>query len=325
MTQQVCPEGVALLDGKATYYVADNKDPNNYLDKMQDCDALIVRIASCDANVIEHSPNLKVIGRTGVGYDSVDVKKATEKGIPVVITPGANSRSVAEHTLALILALAKNLCEAQSEMLKGNWKIRDAGKVCDVENKTVGIIGFGNIGRIVGQMCNGIGMKVVAYDPVLSKEKIESAGAQYCPDVESLLKISDFVTIHVPLLDSTYHMIGEKELSMMKKTAYIINCSRGGIVDDEALVRALKAGVIAGAGFDVFSSSEPPAKDDVLLDCPNIIITPHSAAQSREAVIRMAQMCVNGCLAVCEGKKWPYVADKKVYDHPKWKDAEWAF
>ena len=122
MTQAVCPEGMQLLDGIADVYVADNQDPNNYLDEMKDADALIVRIAKCDANAIENSPKLKVIGRTGVGYDSVDVKKATELGIPVVITPGANNRSVAEHAVAMIFALSKNLIEAQNEMCKGNWK-----------------------------------------------------------------------------------------------------------------------------------------------------------------------------------------------------------
>ena len=122
MTQAVCPEGMQLLDGIADVYVADNQDPNNYLDEMRDAAALIVRIAKCDANAIENSPKLKVIGRTGVGYDSVDVKKATELGIPVVITPGANNRSVAEHAVAMIFALSKNLIEAQNEMCKGNGK-----------------------------------------------------------------------------------------------------------------------------------------------------------------------------------------------------------
>ena len=123
MTQAVCPEGMKLLEGRAEIYVADKADPNDYLDEMSDADALIVRIAKCDGEVIEHSPNLKVIGRTGVGYDNVDVKKATEKGIPVVITPGANDRSVAEHAVALMFALSKNLYEGHQEMMSGNWEI----------------------------------------------------------------------------------------------------------------------------------------------------------------------------------------------------------
>lgn len=323
MTQAVCPEGLKMLDGVADVYVADNQDPNNYLDEMQDADALIVRIAKCDGHAIENSPKLKVIGRTGVGYDSVDVKTATEKGIPVVITPGANNRSVAEHAVAMMFALSKNLVEAQQEMCKGNWEIRGAKKAFELEGKTVGILGLGAIGRETAKICEGCGMKVAAYDPFLSKEQVEGYGAVYYKDYEELLKASDIVSIHVPLTDETRNMIGKKQLSEMKKTALIINCSRGGIINEAELVEALKAGDIAGAGTDVFCN-EPPKTDDPLLNCPNLIVSPHSAAQTREAVIKMAQMCVKGCLAVAEGKKWPYVADKSVYEHEKWKNADWA-
>ena len=323
MTQAVCPEGLQMLDGVADIYVADNQDPNNYLAEMQDADALIVRIAKCDGHAIENSPNLKVIGRTGVGYDSVDVKTATAHGIPVVITPGANNRSVAEHAVAMMFALSKNLVEAQQEMCKGNWEIRGAKKAFELEKKTVGILGLGAIGRETAKICEGCGMKVAAYDPFLSQEQVEGYGAVYYENYEDLLKASDVVSIHVPLTDETRNMIGKKQLAEMKKTALIINCSRGGIINEADLVEALKAGEIAGAGTDVFCN-EPPKTDDPLLNCPNLIVSPHSAAQTREAVIKMAQMCVKGCLAVTEGKKWPFVADKSVYDHEKWKDAEWA-
>lgn len=323
MTQAVCPEGLQMLDGVADVYVADNQDPNNYLDEMKDADALIVRIAKCDGHAIENSPNLKVIGRTGVGYDSVDVKTATAHGIPVVITPGANNRSVAEHAVAMMFALSKNLVEAQQEMCKGNWEIRGAKKAFELEGKTIGILGLGAIGRETAKICEGCGMKVAAYDPFLSKEQVEGYGAVYYENYEDLLKVSDVVSIHVPLTDETKNMISKKQLTEMKKTALIINCSRGGIINETDLVEALKAGEIAGAGTDVFCS-EPPKTDDPLLNCPNLIVSPHSAAQTREAVIKMAQMCVKGCLALAEGKKWPFVADKSVYDHEKWKDAEWA-
>ena len=317
MTQSVCPEGLALLEGVAEVYVADNQDPNNYLDQMADADALIVRIARCDGHAIENSPNLKVIGRTGVGYDTVDVAKATELGIPVVITPGANNRSVAEHAVAMMFALSKNLVEAQNEMCAGNWEIRGARKAFELEGKTVGVIGMGAIGRETAKICQGCGMKIAGYDPFLSRECIESMGAEYYADYEDLLKEADIVTIHVPLTDGTRDMISMKQLKLMKKTALIVNCSRGGIVNERDLVEALKAGIIAGAGTDVFCN-EPPKTDDPLLNCPNLLVSPHSAAQTREAVIKMAQMCVNGCLAVCRGEKWPFVANPKVYEHPRW-------
>lgn len=319
MTQAVCPEGMKLLDGVSQVYVADNQDPNNYLDQMQDADALIVRIAKCDGHAIEHSPNLKVIGRTGVGYDTVDVKKATELGIPVVITPGANNRSVAEHAVAMMFALSKNLVQAQNEMCAGNWEIRGARKAFELEGKTVGVIGMGAIGRETAKICQGCGMKVAGYDPFMSREKIEALGAKYYADYRELLKTADIITIHVPLTEETRNMIAKEQLASMKKTALIINCSRGGIINESDLVQALREGVIAGAGTDVYCN-EPPKTDDPLLNCPNLIVSPHSAAQTREAVIKMAQMCINGCLAVCRGEKWPYVADPKVYEHPIWKD-----
>lgn len=319
MTQAVCPEGMKLLDGVSQVYVADNQDPNNYLDQMQDADALIVRIAKCDGHAIEHSPNLKVIGRTGVGYDTVDVKKATELGIPVVITPGANNRSVAEHAVAMMFALSKNLVQAQNEMCAGNWEIRGAGKAFELEGKTVGVIGMGAIGRETAKICQGCGMKVAGYDPFMSREKIEALGAKYYADYRELLKTADIITIHVPLTEETRNMIAKEQLASMKKTALIINCSRGGIINESDLVQALREGVIAGAGTDVYCN-EPPKTDAPLLNCPNLIVSPHSAAQTREAVIKMAQMCINGCLAVCRGEKWPYVADPKVYEHPIWKD-----
>ena len=209
MTQAVCPEGLQMLDGVADVYVADNQDPNNYLDEMKDADALIVRIAKCDGHTIENSPNLKVIGRTGVGYDSVDVKTATAHGIPVVITPGANNRSVAEHAVAMMFALSKNLVEAQQEMCKGNWEIRGAKKAFELEGKTMGILGLGAIGRETAKICEGCGMKVAAYDPFLSKEQVEGYGAVYYENYEDLLKVSDVVSIHVPLTDETKNMISK--------------------------------------------------------------------------------------------------------------------
>lgn len=326
MTQAICDEGMELLKRQSPgveIYVADNQDPNNYLDEMKNTDAVIIRVAKCDARAIEKSPKLKVIGRTGVGYDSVDVRKATELGIPVVITPGANSRSVAEHTIAMMLSLSKSLDEYQEEMKRGNWEVRNTRKAFEFEGKTVGILGMGAIGREVCKMARGLGMSVLAYDPFLPEEKIISCGALYEPDYEELLKKADFVAVHVPLTEQTRGMIREKQLREMKETAIIINCSRGGIVDERDLYAALTSGEIAGAGLDVYEQ-EPISPDHPLLSLENVVLSPHSAAQTKEAVIKMADMCVRGCLAVLAGKKWPYVADTAVYSNPKWKDAKWA-
>ena len=332
MTQALCPEGYALLGEDAEIYVANDPDPNRYLDRMAEADALIVRVASCDANVIEHSPNLKVIGRTGVGYDTVDVRKATEKGIPVVITPGANSRSVAEHAAAMLFALAKDLPRQQSEMLRGNWEIRSAGGIFELEGRRLGVIGMGAIGREITKIAHGIGMRVTGYDPFLSAEKITALGADPCADYREMLRASDAVTIHVPLTDETRDMITKREIDTMKPGAILINCSRSGIVNEEDLFRALEEGRLGGAGLDVFAMEplkETPGSEERservraylerMKSVPRLIVTPHTAAQTGEAVVRMHTMCAEGCMAVCRGEKWPYVADKTVYEHPKWR------
>ncbi len=318
MTQAVCNEGMRMLEGKSEIFVADNGDPRQYLEEMRDADALIVRIADCDKTVIENSPNLKVIGRTGVGYDSVDVEAAVRAGIPVVVTPGANNRSVAEHAVGMMFAISKNFVEGQNEMKVGNWKIRDAKKAFELLGKKVGFIGMGAIGKEAQKICRGIGMITAGYDPFLSRENIEELGCEYYSDYKEMLKDCDMISVHVPLLDSTRNMIGKEELASMKQTAVIINCSRGGIVNEAALTDALNQGVIAGAGTDVFEE-EPPSPDSPLLNAKNLLYSPHSAAQTRESVIRMAEMCIEGCLAVIDGKEWPYVADKRVYEHPRWK------
>ena len=322
ITQALCAEGMELLAGHEMY-IADAPDPNDYLDEMKNADALVMRLASCNRNVIENSPDLKVIGRTGIGYDTVDVRTATEHGIPVVVTPGANVRSVAEHAVAMMFALSKNMVEAHNEMQGGNWEIRNAGKCFELLGKKTGIIGLGPIGRETVKICLGVGLQVMAYDPFFTKEEIESLGVTQCETLDELLEASDIVSVHMPLVEATRNLIAEREFGLMKRTAVLVNCSRGGVVSEAALVEALQTKKIAGAGLDVFCS-EPPQKDDPLLSCPNLILSPHLAAQTREAVVNMARMCVNGCLAVCAGKKWPYVVDRSVYDHPKWAGAEWA-
>lgn len=326
MTEAVASEGMALLEQNETIYVAHDANPANYKEEMKDADALIVRAAPAkivSREVMEAAPSLKVIGRTGVGYDSVDVEAATALGIPVIITPGANNRAVAEHSLTLMLALSKNLVEAQVETTKGNWAIRDAHKQFELYGKKAGIIGLGRIGKDTASLCQGIGMSVAAYDPFLNREQVEELGYEYFSDYEELLMNCDVISIHVPLTEQTENMISEKQFNLMKSTAIIINCSRGGIINEPDLIQALNEGKIAGAGLDVFVGEEI-RPGNPLLGTKNLIFSPHSAAQTKEAVVNMATMCVNGCKAVCSGKKWKYVADPKVYDHEKWKDADWA-
>ena len=327
MTEAICKEGMALLEDKARIFVAHDAHPHNYLDQLKDTDMFIVRVAdkgAVDKETMESSPALKVIGRPGIGYDSVDVETATRLGIPVVVTPGANNRSVAEHAVTLMLALSKNMIEADAEQRKGNWKIRDAKKAFEVEEKTCLIIGLGTIGKIIAHLCLGLDMKVIGYDTFLTAEQMSAMGVEKYEDKFEALKVADVVIVQMPLIEGvTNNTIAKAELDAMKPTALLVNCSRGEIVNEPDLCAALRSGSIAGAGLDVFWN-EPTHVDDEILSCPNVIVSPHSAAQTREAVIKMATMCVNGCLAVCKGKKWPDVADQAVYDHPRWAGADWA-
>ena len=312
----VAQEALDLMEGWDTAILNTRDMAENKAD-IADADAIIARICHVNAEAIEAAPNLKVIGRTGVGYDMVDVEAATKRGIPVVLTPGANNRSVAEHTLALIFALSKNLVEGHNEQMKGNYAVRNKGVAFELLDKTIAVLGLGAIGGEVARLCKAVGMKVIGYDPFLPEEKMEALGCTPTKDFKAVLPECDFVTVHMPLLDSTRNMIGEKEIASMKPSAMIINCARGGIVDEKALAAALNEGRLAGAGIDCFEN-DPPAVDDPLLNAKNVIASPHSAAQTKEAVIRMHRMCVEGCMAVCRGEKWPWVADKKVYEHPLW-------
>ena len=243
------------------------------------------------AEMIAECRKLKVIARAGVGYDMIDVKAATALGIPVVITPGSNARSVAEHALAMMFALSQNLAEAHIETLRGNWGIRESGKTFELLGKTAGIIGTGAIGTEMTKLCAAIGMNVITCNSHSPREELEV-----------LLRESDVVSLHVPLTEKTRNMISARELAMMKPSAILINCARGGVVDESALVNALNDEVIYGAGVDVFEH-EPPESDSPLLHCRNVIVSPHSASLARESAIRTAEICACGCVAVLWGEK----------------------
>lgn len=317
MTQALCAAGYEPLAKEGPIYVANNGNPSDYPEQMRDAECIVVRIGHMTRAEIEAAPALRVIGRSGIGYDSIDVATATERGIPVVIAPHCNADSVAEHTLALMFALASNLVECHNEALKGNFNIRNSGKSFELKGRTVGIIGFGDIGRRVGTLCRAVGMKLLAYDPYCSADAILQNGATPCAALDTLLENSDIVTLHTPLTPETRGMLGAAELAKMKPSALLINCARGGVVDEAALLAALQNGTIAGAGIDVVTE-EPLKADNPLCAAPNLILSPHSAAQTREATIRAATMCADGCIAVLHGERWPAVANPEAYNHPRW-------
>ncbi len=245
-------------------------------------DAAIVRSQpKLTAEYFEDVGNLRAIARAGVGVDNIDVPAATRKGVVVMNTPGGNSVSAAEHTIALLLALSRRVPAADAVMKAGGWD-RNKFVGTEVAGKTLGVVGLGRIGREVARRAKGLDMRVIALDPFVTPAKASELGYETAANLDELLPKVDYLTVHVPLGEGTKSLIGASELGMMKKTARVLNVARGGIVDEHALAEALANGTIAGAGIDVFSV-EPVAADNPLLKAPNVVLTPHLGASTLEA------------------------------------------
>ncbi len=251
-----------------------------------DYDAIIIRSATkLPREVLEKAKKLKAIGRAGIGVDNIDIDSATEFGIVVMNTPQGNTITTAEHTIALMMSLTRNIPQATASMKSGKWeKSKFIGT--EIFNKTLGIIGIGNIGTIVADRARGLKMKVIGYDPYISEETALKKGIKLV-DFDTLLKESDFITIHTPLTNSTKNMINKETISRMKDGVRIICCARGGIVNEDDLYEALKSGKVKGAALDVFAK-EPPDFNHPLFKCDNFICTPHLGASTTEAQINVA-------------------------------------
>jgi len=280
--------GVGILrDAGLEVDVNTGRSEDELVELIKPYDALIVRSATkVTPRVIEAADNLKVVGRAGVGVDNVDVAAASSRGVIVMNTPLGNITSAAEHALALLLTLARNVAAADCSMKAGAW---DKKKFTGVElsDKLLGVIGMGKIGQIVTRGALGVGMKVIAHDPFLPERRARELGVEMV-DFDELLRRADFVTVHTPLTDQTRGLLNEAAFKKMKPTARLINCARGGIVDEAALVQALKNGEIAGAAVDVYAQ-EPLAADSPLRAAPNIILTPHLGASTAEAQVKVAE------------------------------------
>lgn len=303
IVQPIHEAGVNLLKSAGLEVVyASSPDPKIVAREIKGIDGVIVRTAPFTSEIIEQADSLKVISRHGVGVDNVDLESASKKGIFVLNTPGVNDVSVAEHTIAIMLALSKRIKDIDKAVRVGNFNIREEYSIIDIDGKTLGIIGFGRIGSLVAKKCkNAFNMKILVYDPYVDREKVKEVDGELV-DLETLLKNSDFVSIHAPLSNETRGLIGEKELRMMKPSAFIINMARGPIWDEKAVAKALLEGWIKGAGTDVFEE-EPPGRDNVLLKLDNIVLSPHMAALTKECVIRMAVGSAQGVIDVLTGKK----------------------
>ncbi len=243
-------------------------------------DGLVIRSGThISAEIIQAAKKLRVIGRAGVGVDNVDLEAATQRGIIVMNTPGGNTISTAEHTFSMLMALARNIPQAYQSVSRGEWK-RQQFLGTELSRKVIGIIGFGRIGREVGKRAAAFGMRVLAFDPFLSAEMVQEFPVEFS-DLNKLLKSADFITVHTPLVPETKHILNEKTLALCKKGVRIINCARGGIVDEKALYDAIQNGTVAGVALDVFEK-EPPGENP-LLKLPQVICTPHLGAATHEA------------------------------------------
>ncbi|MAN57411.1 MAG: phosphoglycerate dehydrogenase [Paracoccus sp.] len=267
--------------GVAVDYLPDlGKDKEKLAEVIGDYDGLAIRSATkVTGKLLEKATRLKVVGRAGIGVDNVDIPAASKKGVIVMNTPFGNSITTAEHAIAMMFAVARQLPEASVSTHAGKWeKSRFMG--VELFNKTLGVIGAGNIGSIVIDRALGLHMKVLAYDPFLSEERATEIGVTKV-DLDDLLGRSDFITFHVPLTDKTRNILSRDAIGKLKKGVRIINCARGGLVDEEALAEALKDGRVAGAAFDVFAVE--PATESPLFNLPNVVVTPHLGASTTEA------------------------------------------
>lgn len=290
VVQAELPPGQA--DGNLTH--------DELVERLDGAAGWIVGHARVTRELMTALPDLEIISRRGVGYDRVDVAAARELGKVVCIAVGGNHESVADHALALMLAVGHRFRETQAKMIAGDWQILLG---TDLYRKTVGVIGLGRIGRSLVQRLSGFEANVLAYSGTRDPIHVEMSGVT-CVDLDELLARSDYVSIHAPLTPETRFIIGREALAKMKPDAFLINTARGGLVDDAALLEALQAGMIAGAGLDVFLSESDPALKPVtqaLLELPNVVATPHAAASSREGLDRTNMVAARCVVAVLDG------------------------
>lgn len=305
-------EGRALLEGKVILEERFCDDPWQALDALKDADGIFLGNQRLEAELMEQCPKLRLIAKQGSGFDNIDTAAATRLGIPVVISAGVNANSVAEHVMMLMLAASRRLHQYDSAVRTGNYSLRTSCQELELRGKQLGLIGYGKIGRAVAAMARGFEMKIAVYDPFFSEEAAAKVRVRYFGNVEELLKESDVVSVHVPLTAQTRGMLGEAQLAKMKPGAILVNCARGGIVEEKALYDALQSGRLFGAGIDVYEK-EPVDRENPLFQLEQVVVTPHSAALTRESSAVMSRMTAEGILHVLAGEHWDCVANPDVY------------
>jgi D-3-phosphoglycerate dehydrogenase / 2-oxoglutarate reductase len=303
VADKLAERGVAALRAAGQVDVRTGLSKQELLEVVADYDAIVVRSATTiDADVIARAKTLKVIARAGIGLDNVDIDAATARGVLVCNAPQSNIISAAEHTLALILALARRVPEADRSLRAGQWR-RSQLEGVELHGKTLGILGLGRIGTLVAQRCSAFGMRLVAYDPYVTPERAARMGVELAATVEDVCRLADVLTVHLPKTPETLGLLGLEQLRAMKPTARVVNVARGGIVDEAALHTALVEGAIAGAALDVFSSE--PMTDSPLFALDNVVVTPHLGASTTEAQDKAGTMVADAVVAALSGEFVP--------------------
>ena len=312
IVQPIHERGMQVFDESFDVRVASDPSAATVIKEIKGVEGVVVRMAPFTREIIEAADALKVIGRHGVGVDTIDVQAATEKGIVVVNTPNANATSVAEHTLTAIGALAKRVVVYDHAIRNGRWELRNSYGAIDLDGKILGLVGVGKIGSMVARRAAAAyNMKAIAFDPYITPEKALEMGVTLCAAMDDIFEQADVVSLHTPLTPETRGLVNAARLRLMKSTAFLVNFSRGEVVDEKALYDALKTGVIAGAAIDVYDP-EPPLNDNPLFELDNILLSPHSAALTGECVIRMATGAAEGVVDVLTGRRPQFVVNPEV-------------
>ncbi|GEA17437.1 hydroxyacid dehydrogenase [Moorella sp. E306M] len=312
IVQPIHESGLKVFDDRFEVRVAPDPSVETVKREIKGVEGVIVRTAPFTREIIAAADSLKVIARHGVGVDNIDLRAATERGILVLNTPDANAVSVAEHTLTAIGALAKRVLPMDRATRRGDWEARNEYKAVDLDGKVLGLIGMGRIGSMVARKAAAaFNMEVIAYDPYVRPEVAAKNGVVLYEDLDRIFREADVISIHTPLTAETRGLVNEARLALMKSSAFLVNFSRGGVVDEEALYRALKDGVIAGAALDVFEE-EPPSRNHPLFELDNVLLSPHSAALTQECVVRMATGAARGVVDVLTGKRPQFVVNTEV-------------
>jgi D-3-phosphoglycerate dehydrogenase len=303
----------ATITGIAEPVGPGTATPNDLLSRIGPADAAIASaIVTYDAPAMDRAPNLRVIARTGIGTNNVDLDEATNRGIAVCNTPDAPTRSTAEHAIALLLATAKRLPNAQGALRAGGRDFFASHEGLELDGRRLGLVGIGRIGRAVAGMARGLGMDIIAHDPFVSSTDLEGTGIRLVDSLDELLSTADVVSIHAPLTDTTRHLINAGAIAQMKPNMILINTARGGLVDHAALLDALGQERLFGVGLDV-TDPEPLPPDHPLLHDPRVIVTPHVAAATTEAKARLYESAVTQALQVLRGERPDHLVNPNVW------------